>query len=145
MQRTFLISALAILAGCATTPSYRASVADESRGATVRAWSSGTFAFFTYTAIERVDGQRVSVWSQERLLIDPGMRVLSVVGTYVGAFGVRDTARLELAATLQAGRAYMLKAELSDKLMTLWIEDQDTRELASEKKTSVTTRWVQWL
>jgi hypothetical protein len=39
----------------------------------------------------------------------------------------------------------MLKAELSDKLMTLWIEDQDTRELASEKKTSVTTRWVQWL
>lgn len=149
MRKTLLILVVVmlptILAGCATTPSYHASIADRSQGAIIRAWSSGTFAFFTFTALEKVDGQRVSIWSPERLLVDPGLRVMSVAGTYVGAFGVRDTARVELTATLEAGHAYVLKAELSEKLMTLWIEDQDTRELVSEKKTSGTTRWIQWL
>lgn len=149
MRKTLLILVVVmlpmILAGCATPPSYQASIANRSQGAIIRTWSSGTFSFFTFTALEKVDGQRVSIWSQEGLLVDPGLRVMSVAGTYVGAFGVRDTGRVELTATLEAGHAYVLKAELREKLMTLWIEDQDTHELASERKTSHTARWIQWL
>jgi hypothetical protein len=148
MRKTLLIAMVAmlpsLLAGCATTPSYHANVADRSQGAMVRTWASGTFAFFTFSALEKIDGTRVSIWSQEGLLVDPGLRVLSVAGTYVGAFGRRDTGRVELNAGLKAGHRYVLKAQLSDKLMTLWLEDQDTHELASEKKTSGTTHWIQW-
>jgi hypothetical protein len=149
MRKTLVILVVVvlhvILAGCATTPSYQASIADRSQGAIVRTWSSGTFAFFTFTALEKIDGQRVSIWSQEGQLVDPGLRILSVAGTYVGAFGVRDTGRVEIAATLEPGHAYVLKAEFGESLMTLWIEDKDTHELAGEKKTSGTTRWIQWL
>ncbi|MFZ5531585.1 MAG: hypothetical protein ACOY4U_11135 [Pseudomonadota bacterium] len=134
-----------LLAGCATTPGYHASFSDSGHAAIVRTWSSGTFAFFTFTALEKVDGQRVSIWSQEGLMIDPGQRVMSVAGTYVGAFGVRDTARVELTATLKASHKYVIRASLNEKRMTLWIEDQDSHELVSEKKTSGTVRWIQWL
>lgn len=78
-------------------------------------------------------------------MIDPGQRVMSVAGTYVGAFGVRDTARVELTATLKASHKYVIRASLNEKRMTLWIEDQDSHELVSEKKTSGTVRWIQWL
>jgi len=149
MRKKLLISVVAILpmvlASCVTAPSYQANVTDHNHGAIVRTWASGTFALFTFTALEKVDGQRVSIWSQEGLLVDPGLRVLSVAGTYVGAFGGRDTGRVELTAILEAGHTYILKAELGDKLVVLWLEDQATHELASERKTSTTTHWIQWL
>ncbi|MCO5762107.1 MAG: hypothetical protein NHG36_11430 [Chromatiaceae bacterium] len=151
MQRTFPISVIvmlaAFLAGCAATPTYQSSATEPGQAAILRAWSSGKWAFFTYTQIEKVDGRHLSIYTQTwpGSMVDPGVRVLSVAGTYAGMFGERDTARVELAATLKAGHIYLLKAERSDHLMTLWLEDEDTHELASEKKTSGTTRWIQWL
>jgi len=151
MQRKFLISVIAMLvvisASCATTPSYQANATKPGQAAILCAWASGQWGFFTYTQIEKVDGQHLSIWSQTGpgSMVDPGVRVLSVAATYVGGFGGRDTARVELTATLKAGHTYLLKAERSDKLMTVWLEDQDTHEAASERKTSSTTHWIQWL
>jgi len=149
MRSKLLISVVVILpiilVSCATTPSYQAKAINRSEGAIVRGWSSGTFAFFTYTEVEKVDGQRLSIWSQGGCLVDPGLRVLSVAGTYVGWFGGRDTGRVELTATLKSGHTYRVKAERSGESMTLWVEDQETHEAASERQSTNTTHWIKWL
>jgi hypothetical protein len=136
-----------ILAGCATAPSYQAKAIDRSDGAMVRGWASGTFAFFAYAEIETVDGLPLSIWSQTGggWLVDPGVRLLGVAGTYVGLFGERDTGRVELEATLRAGRSYRVKAERDGENMTLWVEDVETREPVSERRSARTTRWIKWL
>jgi hypothetical protein len=135
-----------MLMGCATAPSYQANATDPSQGAILRAWTSGQWAFFTYTQIEKVDGLHLSIWSQSGSgsLVDPGVRTLNAAGTYVGGFGGRDTGRVELTATLKPGHTYVLKAERSANLMTLWIEDQQTHEAASERKATSTTHWILW-
>lgn len=136
-----------ILPGCATTPSYEAKVINRGDGAIVRGWESGAFVFYTYTEIEKVDGLRLSIWSQigGGWLVDPGLRVLSVAGTYVGGFGERDTGRVELKATLKAGHSYRIKAERSGEHMTLWVEDEVMNEVVGEKRSTNTTRWKRWI
>ena len=136
-----------ILAGCATTPSYQAKAVNRGDGAIVRGWASGNFIFFTYTEVEKVDGLRLSIWSQVRggWVVDPGLRVLSVAGTYVGGFGGRDTGRVELNATLKGGHTYRIKAERSGELMNLWVEDEEMHEVVSEKRSTNTTHWVKWI
>ena len=136
-----------ILVSCATAPSYQAKAINRSEGSIVRGWASGRFAYFTRTEVENVDGQRLSIWSQVGggPLVDPGLRVLSVAGTYTGLFGGRDTGRVELTATLKAGHTYRVKAERSGEIMTLWVEEQETHEVVSEKRSTNTTHWIQWL
>ena len=155
MWSKLLISAVVmpaiILAGCATTPSYQAKATNRSDGAIVRGWQSGTFMYltFTHTEIEKVDGLRLSVWSQTGggWLVDPGLRVLSVAGTYAGGFGgvERYAGRVELDATLIAGHSYRIKAERSGGIMTFWVEDEEMHAAASEKRTTNTTHWINWL
>lgn len=150
MWRRLLISVIGMLAvilmGCATVRSYQANATDPSQGAILRAWASGQWDFFTYTQIEKVDGLHLSIWSQtgSGSLIDPGVRILTVAGTYAGGFGRRDTGRAELTATLKPGHTYLVKAERNGELMTLWVEDQETLEVVSEKKTTSTTHWILW-
>jgi hypothetical protein len=134
------------LAGCASSEDYHANVLNPGEGAVLRTWQSGTFAFFTYTEIERVDGVGLSKWVQDGRAgrVDAGLRTLSVAGTYVGAFGKMDTGRAEISATLEAGHSYQVKAERSDNQMTLWLEDLGTATLVSERKTVETTRWLKW-
>jgi hypothetical protein len=138
-----------ILVSCATAPSYQAKAIDRSEGAVVRGWQSdGRFAFFTQTQIEKVDGLRLSGWSQAAggALADPGVRVLSVSGTYASDLvGGRDTGRVEITATLKAGHTYRVKAECSGKVMTFWVEDGETHEAASERQSTNTTHWIRWL
>lgn len=95
------------------------------------------------TEIEKVDGLRVSTWFT--LLVDPGVRVLSVSGTYLGLWGGRETGRVELKATVKAGHRYQVKAVRHGDLMTLWLEDEATQEVVSGKQSTHTTHWVKWL
>ena len=136
-----------LTAGCATTPGYQAKAINRSDGAIISGWESGAFRFYTYTEIEKVDGIRLSIWSQVGggWLVDPGLRVLSVAGTYVGGFGGRDTGRVELKAILKAGHSYRIKAERSGELMTLWVEDEETNEVVGEKRSINTTHWIRWI
>ena len=78
-------------------------------------------------------------------MLDPGLRSLSVSGTYVGAFGRMDTGRAELSAILEAGHSYQVKAERSTNHMTLWLEDLETLAVVGERKTVETNRWIKWL
>ena len=135
------------LVGCASSEQYHANVVNSGEGAMLRNWSSGAFAFFTYTEIERVDGVGLSKWVQDGpgSLVDPGLRTLSVAGTYVGAFGKMDTGRAELSAILKAGHSYQVKAERSENKMTLWLVDMETSSVVSERKTVETKRWIKWL
>lgn len=143
----FALALPVILAGCASSAHYHANVLDASEGAMLQNWSSGTFAFFTYAEIEKVDGIDLSQWVQDGpgTLVDPGPRILSVAGTYVGALGKMDTGRAELSVTLEAGHSYQVKAERGENVMTLWIEEMKTSMAASERKTVETTRWIKWL
>jgi hypothetical protein len=136
-----------ILTGCATTPRYQAKAVDRSDWAIVRGWASGHFIFFTYTEVEKADGLPLSIWSQVGggWLVDPGLRILNVAGTYAGGFGGRDTARVELTANLKAGHIYRIKAERGGELMTLWVEDEETNEVVSEKRSANTTHWIDWM
>ena len=136
-----------ILVGCASSEQYRANALNASEGAILRNWASGTFAFFTYTEIEKVDGVSLSKWVQDGSgsLVDPGVRTLSVAGTYVGALGKMDTGRTEFSVTLEAGHSYQVKAERGESQMTLWVEDLQTSMAVSERKTVETTRWIKWL
>jgi hypothetical protein len=147
MLISVIVLPIIILAGCTTMPSYQAKATNRSDGAVVSSWSSGTFMFFTYTEIEKVDGLRLSAWSQASggWLVDPGLRVLSVAGTYAGWSPGRDTGRVELVVTLKAGHTYLVKAERSGEIMTLWVEDQETREVVREKRSTKTTHWIKWL
>ena len=137
-----------IFAGCTTGPMYQAKATNRSDGAVVRGWKSGGFMFFTYTEIEKVDGLRLSARSKVgRALVDPGLRVLTVAGTYAGGFGgvERYTGLVELDATLKAGHSYRVKAERSGERMTLWVEDEEMHEVVSERQSTDTTHWIKWL
>lgn len=137
-----------ILAGCTSTPNYQAKATTRSDAAIVRGWESDGVISFTYTEIDKVDGLRLSVWSQTGgALIDPGLRVLSVAGNYAGGFGgiERYTGRGELDVTLKAADSYRIKAERSGARMTLWVEDEETHEVVSERLTTNTIHWINWL
>jgi len=138
------VMSVIIVAGCTTTPSYQATAGNRRDGAIVHGWASGQFIFFTFAEVEKVDGLPRSKWSNS-VLVDPGLRVLSVAGTYAGGFGGRDTGRVELNATLKAGHTYRIKAERSGELMTLWVEDEEMHEVVSEKRSTKTTHWIKWL
>lgn len=136
-----------VLAGCTTTPRYHAKATDRTDAAVVRGWKSGGVMFFTYTEIERIDGLGVSTFSREKAMVDPGLRTLSVAGTYAGGIGgiERYTARVDLNATLKAGHSYRVKAERSGELMTLWVEDEEMHEVVGERRSTNTTHWIKWL
>ncbi len=144
---SMLVLSTIVLAGCATTPSYQAKAGNRSDGAIVRGLNTGQFIFFTYTEFEKVDGLPLSIWHQVGggWMVDPGLRVLTVSGTYVEAFGGRETGRVELHATLKAGHTYRIKAERKGNVMTFWLEDEETQEVISEKQSTNTTHWIQWL
>jgi hypothetical protein len=140
-----------MIAGCATTPTYHATVVKRAEGAVVGSWSSQSmwriFSYYTYTEVEKVDGLSLSPWSQGwgGWLVDPGLRVLSVAGTYTGLAGARNTGRVEFKVFLKAGHTYLIKAERSGENIILWVEDQATQEAVTEKRSTKTTHWIRWL
>jgi hypothetical protein len=136
-----------LLGGCATTTSYQAKAVNREDGAFIRCWDTGTFLYWTliYTEIEKVDGLPLSTGARVGgVLVDPGLRVLSVAGTYGKGVG-RDTGKVELDVTLKAGHLYQVKAEYSEERMTLWVEDEATHEVVSEKRSTNTSHWIKWL
>jgi hypothetical protein len=143
---TVVMLSTTLLGGCATTASYQAKAVNRYDGAFIRGWQSGTFLYWTltYTEIEKVDGLPLSRSSQVGgVLVDPGLRVLSVAGTYGRGSG-RDTGKVELDVTLKAGHSYRVKAERNGERMTLWVEDEAANEVVSEKRSTTTTHWIKW-
>lgn len=143
----------AIFIGCATAPLYEASVTDPGQGAILRAWSSvpeGWARKSLGTCVEQVDdrllfdGLRASDKAQfgTGVLVDPGVRTLTVSATYWGP--INYTVRDKLTATLKPGHTYLLKAERTESLITLWIEDLETHEAVSERKTIKASSWVKF-
>ena len=139
-----------ILTGCATTQSCSTTASDRDRSdkAVVAGWGSGWGVHSTHTRIEYVDGlppfrRPAGGCLSGPSLIDPGLRVLSVSGTYHGWIG-QDTGRVDLEATLRAGRTYQIKAEYSGELMTLWVEDEELHVAVSERRSTDTTYWINW-
>jgi hypothetical protein len=143
---SLVVSPAILLGGCATTASYQAKAVNRDDGALIRGWTTGTFLYWTltYTEIEKVDGLPLSTGARVGgALVDPGLRVLSVAGTYGRGSG-RDTGKVELDVTLKAGHSYRVKAERSGERMTLWVEDESVNEVVSEKRSTNTTHWIKW-
>jgi len=139
-----------ILIGCVTVPLYQASVTDPAQGAVLRAWSSGktaTFGTFIELVDDRLlyDGLRASDEAQfgTGVLVNPGVRTLNVAATYWGGL-INYTGRAKLTATLESGHTYILKAERTGTLITLWLEDQETHEAVSEGITAKASRWIKF-
>ena len=148
----FILTFAALLTGCAAVPPYRANVTDEGQGSLLRAWSSGKDLPLIYTCTEKVDGLllfdglHVSDTAQftRGSLVDAGIRTLSVMATFErGLFNY--TGRAELQATLEPGHTYSLKATVAEEdRITLWLENDQTQETASERKTITTSRWIKF-
>lgn len=143
----------AILIGCATAPLYEASVTDPAQGAVLRAWSSvpeGWTRKSLGTCIELVDdrllfdGLRASDEPQfgTGVLVDPGVRTLTVSATYWGP--INYTGRGNLTAIIEPGHTYLLKAERNETLITLWLEDLETHEAVSERMTVKASSWAKF-
>lgn len=143
----------AVLIGCATTPLYEASITDPAQGATLRAWSSvpeGLARKSLGTCVELVDGRllfdglRASDEAQfgAGVLVNSGVCTLTVSATYWGP--INYTGRGNLTATLEPGHTYLLKAERDESLITLWLEDLETRELVSERMTVKASWWIKF-
>ena len=138
-----------VLAGCATGPTfstYRPTAHSAAEGAHVSGsnkrniWSG----VGTVVCLQRVDGCRLSLWNRspaDTVLVDPGVRVLTVYGGYSGIFTDRAAENVELKATLQAGHAYQLQFERKENLMTFWVEDATTHvEVSERQSTNATVR-----
>ncbi len=143
----------AFLIGCVTAPLYEASVTAPAQGAAIRAWSSvpeGWARKSLGTCVEMVDdrllfdGLRATDQAQfdTGALVDPGVRTLTVSATDWGP--INYTGRGKLTATLKPGHTYLLKAERTESLITLWLEDLETREAVSERVTVKASSWAKF-
>jgi hypothetical protein len=135
-----------ILAGCATEPAfqeptYQATVLSQSDGAIVRVSEEIKMGLFhsMFMRIDKVDERSVSseFWYGP-ILLDPGMRVLSISGYYNRSI-LQDIGRVELNATFNAGHTYLIKAERNETLMTFWVEDEKTHDEVSKRQTTNVT------
>jgi hypothetical protein len=133
-----------LLAGCTTTPGYQTHAANKSEAAAVRRVTFRGFADQTIVELEKVDGLPCPMLS-DPVLIDPGSRILNVVGNYHGVFGVQERGRVELNATVRAGHTYRIRVERNGRIMTFWVEDEEAHEAVSEKRSTTTTHWIKWL
>lgn len=133
-----------VLAGCATGPTYKSSVHSTNDGGQVSGsnkiniWSGVGAA----VCLQRVDGCRLSGWNRspaDTVLVDPGVRVLTVYGVYSGVFTDRVAENVELKAALQAGHAYQLQFERKENLMIFWVEDVTTHVEVSERQSTNAT------
>lgn len=134
-----LLLILLALAGCAVVPEvpiYRATASTPQQGAVVRGqWSWATWRPFV--TIYKIEGLRTDPWAppNPNFLVDPGTRTLTVAGHKSGFLDPKGylTGTVELKATLMAGRSYVVRFEIDEMLMTFWVEDETTHEMASEK------------
>jgi hypothetical protein len=131
-----LLLALAGCAGVPEVPIYHAAATSPQQGATVRGqWSWATWRPFV--TIIKIEGLRTDPWAPPNptFLVDPGTRTLTVGGHKTGFLDPKDylTGTVELKATLMAGRSYIVRFEIDEMLMTFWVEDEATHEMASEK------------
>jgi hypothetical protein len=143
----------AFLIGCATAPLYEASVTAPDQGAVIRAWNSvpeGLARKSLGTCVEMVDGRalfdglRATDQAQfgAGALVDPGLRTLTVSATYWGP--VNYTGRGKLTVTLKPGHTYLLKAERSESVISVWLEDMETQEVVSERISVNASSWVKF-
>lgn len=133
-----------VLPGCATSPSYQARAGNQSEAANVRRLTLAGFIDQTIAELEKVDGSPCPGVS-DYVLVDAGLRTLDVVGNRYGVFGARDRGRAELKVTAKAGHTYLIRVELNGRTMTFWTEDADTHEATSERQSTTTTHWINWL
>jgi len=125
------------LTGCATTsPTYHATATSTNDAAIV----SGTMTPLCSrkVALQAVDYVYVGFWQAQSIstiLVDPGQRVLSVKGQYIGFFTHGD-ACADLKANLQAGCAYQIKVDLKKQNMIFWVEDLANHEAVSDRQTN---------
>jgi hypothetical protein len=134
-----VITALAfVLAGCASTPKYKTTVGSPNKGALV---SGSMKSWPLVVGVKRIDGRRLGFWQEQPVLVEPGMRVLSVHGEYTGFLfcGYGDT---ELRAILQAGHSYRVEAERKKRMLTFWIEDAVTHDLVSDRQTTNASLYI---
>jgi hypothetical protein len=137
---SLLMLALA-MAGCATGPVYKTTVATPGNGAQVKCVHEG-FWNTTWVLVTKIDGLKAKGndrWSDFSVFIDPGEHVLTVVFSYRESVGFPAkcwVGSTQFNVTLQAGDVDQLCCEMrdQDKQFTLWIEDVNTHKPITEKQ-----------
>ena len=92
-------------------------------------------------SLVRVDGCRLLYgnWpATYPVLVDPGLRVLTVHGQHRQLL-TREEGQVELKAALQAGHTYEILFERQERRMTFWMEDAVTHEAVSERQSTTAT------
>lgn len=140
-----ILSLAIVLAGCTSVPEhpiYRAAVSAPQQGAVVRGqWSWATWR--PIVIINQIEGLPTDPWVSPRgtILVDPGIRTLTVTGHKPGFLDPKDylEGTVELKATLMPGRSYVVRFEIEEMLMTFWMEDEATHETVSERRSTNAT------
>jgi len=141
LQLSAVLILAVVLAGCATDPQYQAAVRSLDEGAQV---SGSMNSYPLVVKLQRVDGRRLGYWQEQSVkpvLIEPGTRLLTVHGEYVG-LPLSGQGDAELKAILQAGHAYQLQVERNGRLLTFWVEDVATHEAVSDRQTTKASVYI---
>jgi hypothetical protein len=135
---SLVIVSAVVLAGCAAGPQYRATARSPIEGAQVYGSTTPSLLLTTDLMVLCVDGVRVSSWQGRGaypVLVDPGLRMLTVLGVYLRPFS-RGEGQVELKAMLQAAHAYQIQLARKETLLTFWVEDVTTHDEASDRQTT---------
>ena len=131
-----LLVPAALVVGC-RAPEYRATMTSSVEGAIIHrvpirhSFQKGGLC----PHLDRIDGIRVYHYP-DTVLVDPGVRVLSVSSSQFWTIIFVDYANVKLKAMLRAGHEYEPKAERKGDEVTFWVEDAGTHELASDRQTA---------
>jgi len=133
---------MVLVTGCDTTR-YQATARSPANGALV----FDSYQNHRYTSVGTIDGLPYPLpgWSgvEGRFLVDPGTRILGInyrqSSFAEGFIGKYHHAELEVSATLDAGHRYHLKSSATNDCVTVWVQDDQTKEPASLKVSAMTT------
>ncbi len=131
-----IVIAAVVVVGCATEPGYNASASNRIDAARVTALAGRPF--FLMTTLERVDGVPIK-HSQHgtfaSVLVDPGERKLTVMSSFPSSPFKGKRADAELTATLMPGHSYKLRAEKTNGLVAIWVEEAKAKKLVGVRQT----------